>query len=1102
MTQPARVALRIAALAAATVVLFAPLAPAQTLYGSIVGTVVDSSGAAVPGATVTATNTGTNLKIDTVSGSEGGYTFRNLPPGTYDLSVNMQGFRELRQTGVPVSAGNPVRIELKLEVGALTEAVNVVSETTLLQTEKADIHTELQSKELVNLPLNQFRNYQALINLVPGATPAQTQNAEIDTPGRALTTNVNGTQRNNNAFRIDGAVSVNIWLPHHVGYVNPAETIESVNISTNNFDADQGMAAGMAVTVVTKSGTNEFHGSAYFFRNQDELNANGYYNNAFGLKRAPLSRNVYGGTLGGPIQKNKLFFFGSFERYDDTRGYQDVYTVPTAKMRAGDFSEVAAAYPDFQLYNPLTGNADGTGRTPFAGSRIPAGLISPVALKVMNAYPMPNTAQDLDSNGLADDYVIQREPTFGRNNYDAKLTWQRSTSHNVWAKFSMLRAKVSNLFMLGYDGGGLGDTKVYVGTVGHTWTLSPTVVLDGSFGINQQNQTVTGPDYGTNIGSDDWGIPGTNGDDIRQSGMPLFYNGYQIGQPNGWVPLFRKERSYTFTSALTKVFPKHEIRGGIDIVRHELNHWQPEFGEGPRGAFGFSGYETAADGYEPLQWNSFASFLLGVPDYVAKDVQAEEMTGREWQSALFIRDRWNVTKKLTLSLGARLEYYPLMKRADRGLERLDYNSYTVLIGGKGGVPEDVGIQLKKWYFAPRLGLMYRLTDNSVVRAGYGRTFNALPWSRPMRGSYPLDISYANSSDTYQWVGTLGEGIPPIEVPDISSGHIPLPEGIFMRSPNPTDVNRATIQQWNLAFEQRLPWDVSLEVAYVGSRTDGGYADLNVNYADPGTGQAGRKYYASAGTNSINDWAARTKSRYKSLQVALNRPFRNGLMLKGAYTLSQAKNETDDDGWTSVTWNYPGMYDQNFALAGFDRTHVFQLGFLYELPFLKDKKGVAAAILHGWQLNGIASAYSGTPFSISGSNGQLNAPGAGPVQINYSGDYSPSGSAGSDTEPWYDPSLFSQPTGATVAGFGNSGRNKFRRPGVWNLDLSLFRQFPIGKTMAEVRVEASNVFNHTNWGAPNTDFYSPNFMKFTPSSAYPGSDLTGPRRVQLGVRYQF
>jgi hypothetical protein len=1101
--------------------LLVPLpAAAQTLYGSIVGTVSDPQGAAIPGATVTATNTGTGNKVDVVTDSDGNYAFRNLLPGTYTLGASLQGFRELNQTGLRVSAGNPVRVDLKLEVGALAETVNVVSETTLLQTEKADLNTELSSKDIVNLPLNQFRNYQALLNLVPGATPAVFQNAEIDTPGRSLRTWVNGTQPNSNAFRIDGAVSVNIWLPHHAGYISPAETIDTVNASTNNFDADQGMAAGAAITVVTKSGTNELHGSAFWFHNQEGLNANTLFNNAFGLAKPDLSRNIYGGTLGGPILKDKLFFFGSWERFQDRRGFTQTFSVPTERMRNGDFSEVATAYAGrFQIYDPYTGGAGGAGRTPFPNYTIPANLINPVAKDVLAYYPLPNTNQDLNSNQVMDDYFYDRTIKMDRDNFDVKLTWQRTQAHSLWAKFGMLDNEgTGDNFTLGFEEGSLGDTRVYVGTIGHTWTLSPSLVLDGNFGINHMDQTVTGPDYGQNIGLE-LGIPGTNSEDIRYSGLPYFNlgtqpNAYTIGLTPGWMPLFRKERSWTFSSALTKVFPKHEIRTGIDIVRHELNHWQPEWGGGVRGQLVFSNLTTSTPGYTPLSWNGFAGFLLGLQSQNIKDVQNIEMSGREWQGALYVRDRWSVNSKLTLSLGLRLEYYPLMTREGRGsIERLELDTYTLLLGGLGDVPEDLGINLQKWYLAPRLGAIYRLTEKSVIRAGYGRTFNPVPWSRPMRGSYPFDVWVTNTAEQYAWLGTLQDGIPPVVVPDLSSGRVPFPRGAFMRTPNPDDVDRGVIQQWNVAFEQRLPWDISAEIAYVGTATDGGYADLNLNYGEPGGGNAARKYFAVAGTTALNDWAGRTRSRYKALQLALNRPFRNGLMLKGAYTLSEAKDMTrnSEDGWTDLTWNHPLMYDQNFALSVFDRTHIFQLGFLYELPFYKNSQSTLGKILGGWQINGIAAAYSGTPFSIPGTNPALDCQGCGNgdwILINVSGDPKPIGTPGSPTETYYDKSLFSQPTGANVAGFGNSGRNGFRRPSVWNVDLSLFKSFQIGRVRPEIRIEAANVFNHPNWSNPVTSFTANNFLQFTPSNYDAGNTnlaataTPGPRRVQLGLRVEF
>jgi hypothetical protein len=1082
------------------------------LYGGIVGNVTDPQSNAVPGVTLTATNLGTSLKVEEVTDATGAFAFRNLPPGTYSLTATLSGFREHQQTSIPVTAGNPVRINISLELGALTEHVEVASQTTLLQTDKTDLNTVLTSKEVTDLPLNQYRNYQALLNLVPGATPAQFQNAEIDTPGRSLRTWVNGTQPNSNATRIDGAVSVNIWLPHHVGYVQPAETIDTVNMSTNNFDADLGMAAGAATTVVTKSGTNELRGSAFEYYNSDNLNANSLFNDAFDLPKSPLSHNIYGGTAGGPIVRNKLFYFGSWEHLRDRRGTNQTFGVPTATMRNGDFSEVAAAYGSrFQLYNPFTGGAGGVNRDVFQNFAIPSGMIDPIARAVLGYYPLPNTTQDLNSNQILDDYTVPRTVMVDRGNFDTKISFQRTPAHQIWGKFSMLNADVTDNFTLGFDNGSIGHTRVYVGTVGHTWTLGRAMVLDGNFGVDVQKQHVTGPDFGQNIGLD-LGIAGVNDpSDIRASGMPTFNvgdqpDGYTIGGTPNWMPLFRDERTYTFSSALTKAFAQHELRAGVDVVRLELTHRQAEFGTyGLRGGFGFDSLTTSTPGYIPLMWNQFAGFLLGIPSSFAKDVQTEDQTGREWQSAVYVRDRWNVSQKLTLNLGLRTEFYPLMRRADRGLERLDYNTYTVLIGGRGDVPENVGINLKTTYFAPRVGAIYRLGENSVFRVGYGRTINPLPWSRPMRGSFPQDINFNNAADQYATITTLAGGIPPVPLPDISSGHVPLPSGVFMRSPNPNDVDRGIIQQWNVAYEYRLPWDISADIAYVGTRTDGGYADLNLNYGVPGGGNASRQYFGVAGTTDILDWAARTKSRYNALQVALNRPFKNGLAVKGAYTLSRAKDMADEDGWVGLTWNTPLMYDQNFAVSGFDRTHILQMGVMYTLPFMKDSTGALARVVQDWQVNGIFAAFSGTPYSIDGTNPDLNCPGCGSIFINVSGDPKASGSAGSSTEPYYPVGIFSQPTGASVDGFGNSGRNAFRRPPVWNTDLSVFKAFQVGRIRPEIRLEAANIFNHPNWGAPVTTFTANNFMLFTPSSYDGGGGSTntpGPRRFQVGLRLQF
>ena len=399
MSEPTRVrlpilrALGVAMIAAVALGLGVQSAGAQVLYGSIVGNVNDAQGASIPGATVTITSKETGLSRDTTSGNDGAYSLINVLPGSYDLKVALQGFREFVRTGVPVTVGSISRVEVSLEVGALSETVTVASAVQLLQTDKADVHTELKGTEITSLPLNQFRNYQALLNLVPGASPGRLQNAETDTPSRSLANNVNGQAINSNATRTDGATNVNIWLPSHNMNISPAETIDTVNISTNNFDAEQGMAGGAAITVVTKSGTNELKGSAFEFFNSEKLNASPFF---FGSSTAgkptkpPVKRNIFGGTVGGPVLKNRVFFFGSFEGYKQKGDFTQTFNVPNAALKAGDFSNALNANGSLQvIYDPRTGNADGTGRTPFPGNVIPQSRISSIARQLLELVPGP-----------------------------------------------------------------------------------------------------------------------------------------------------------------------------------------------------------------------------------------------------------------------------------------------------------------------------------------------------------------------------------------------------------------------------------------------------------------------------------------------------------------------------------------------------------------------------------------------------------------------------------------------------------------------------------------------------------------------------------------
>jgi hypothetical protein len=1102
----------------AVLALTASAAAAQILYGSVTGVVKDPQGGNVPGATVVIVNKETNLTKETTTDADGAFSILNVLPGPYDVKVTLQGFRESVRRDVPVTIGQMSRVTVALEVGSVSETVTVVSNTQLLQTDKADVSTELKSSEIVAMPLNRFRNYQALMNLVPGTTPMAFGNAETDTPARSLATNVNGQVNTNNTTRTDGATNMNIWLPNHNMYISPAETVDTVNVSTSSFDAEQGNAGGAAVTVITKSGTNLFKGSAFEYFNSDKLNATPrFFGQGDTPAKLPLKANTYGATLGGPIRKNKVFFFGSFEGFRRTQSLFTFFTVPNAALRAGDFSGAVNTNGTIQqIYDPISGTGNGVGRTQFTNNVIPTARLDPIALKVLALFPLPNRT-GIGAGNLTNNYQRQEDRTFNRDNMDAKVNWNRTSAHQIWGKFSYMNAVVDDLTnYLGPDPKASGDggfTKVYQATAGQTWTLTPTMLMDTTFGFGMQKQDVYGPDFQAgNYGLDVLGIPGTNDQgsgDARYAGYPVFNTGFSAaGNRDGWNPIFRDERTYTLSTNISKMKGRHDIRGGYLMNFFYLDHWQPETGN-PRGSFTFNADTTGlnATGAQGRNfYNQFASFLLGYVGTAGKSVQNEVMTAREWQHSLYVRDLWTPTGKLTFDFGLRYELYPIMKRADgRGVDRLDLDNpdfsrkLDVLIAGRGGNPQSSGMKMSWNNFAPRLGAIYRLNEVTVLRAGYGLTYNATPWARAVRGDNDYPVTIAGSFpavDTFGFARTLAQGIPILTPPNQSTGRVPLDRSAAEYTPEIDNIDRGYVQTWNVAFERRLPYDVSVDVAYVGAKGTDGYAALDINAPTVlGTGNQGRPFFSLGRIIRLDSWGARLPTDYKSLQVSLNKPFTKGLLFKGAYTLSKSMNETDSDGRATLSFNTPSELHRNWAPAGFDRRHNFQMGFAYSLPWQSNghHDNVFKAIVNDWQLNGLMAAFSGTPFTVTASGTALNTP-SNLQTADLVGDFTVLGHIG-NAGKWYDTAAFAQPTGVR---FGTSRRNQFYGPGGYNLDFSVFRAFPFaGTKRIEVRMEAGNVLNHGVFNNPSGDITSGTFGQVTGVNGnYPE------RQIRLGIRFQF
>jgi hypothetical protein len=1079
--------------AVASISLTYECAQAQVLYGTLVGNVKDASGGVIQGATVTAVSRETNYTGQTLANGAGQYAFRDLRPGTYTVKISVPGFKEFVRTDVSVTINSVKRIDATLEVGSPGETVTVSAQALRLQTDKADVHREIPVKEVTELPLRQYRNYQSLIDLVPGTTPSAFQNAQMDTPAMALATHINGVAGTNNNTRLDGALNIIPWLPSHSAYVAPQESVQTVSISTNSFDAEQGIAGGAAIAVQTKSGTNEFHGVAFEYHRNSAFSARHFFTPE-GSSVPKSLLNMFGGNLGGPIRKDRLFFFVNAEALRQRDNYSALQTVATGPMRTGDLSAMGTP-----IYDPATGDSAGKGRTAFANGVIPATRLDAISLKMLSLVPMPN----VPGAAWLNNYYASAPWAFNRDVYDFKVDWARSAKNTIWLKYSLMNSLVDGQYALGeafgpglpFGGGGKGTVRVHVGTIGAYYAASPGFLVDGTIGMMRYVNHVRHPDMGVNYGLDVLGIPGTNGPDIRQSGKPQFVigGGYtSLGMVDVYFPADRWDYTYTYSGNATWSRGRHEIRFGPDAARFGMNHWQPEAGGGPRGSFHFDGSTTALNGGPaPRPANYMAAFLLGLASSVRKSLQYyDPMSTREWQVALYFRDRWQVRSNLTVTLGVRWEYYPIVDRGFHGIERYDPDTNKVYIGGYRGVEWNAGTTASRKLFAPRAGIAYRLGRHGVVRAGYGITFDPFNLGRPMRSPYPaVPQLVLGGPGSFVPYGRVSDGIPPMPVPDIAQGIIDIP-GTYQTSTLPKGpFHRGYIQSWNLTYERTLLFDLIWNVGYVATRgtnisenivtrAGGGWP---VNNPPLGTGRAGRplnvKFGRSVNTTILQPWA---NSVYDSLQTSLERRFTKGLMLKSIYTWSHCIQAQSPAG----PFGLPELFYLNRGPCGFDRRHNFRTAWIYELPWGPDSRwfrsGTAGAVLGGWQVNGIFSAVTGKPFGVSASNSLLNTDGTtGQTPDLVKPEVKKLGDIGVGS-PFYDPSAF-RPVMETR--YGNYGASTLTGPGIVNLDLGLFRAFRLTENKGlQFRAEVFNLTNTPHFNNPSTSNTSATNMSFNPDGS--------------------
>jgi hypothetical protein len=1051
----------------------AGIAQAQVLYGTLVGRVEDQSGAVLPGAKITVINKATGQQRETTTDESGSFAFRDLQAGIYDLKVMQSGFKSYAKAGLGVTINNIAREDVRMEVGATAESVTVTAEASVLQTDRADVSSQLDRTQVTNLPIGSGRNFQQLYKLIPGASPPVELHSDAGNPQRALGTNFNGVSYSNNNTRLDGATVSYPWLPHIVAYVPPADAVEMVNIVTNSFDAEQGMAGGAAVSVSIKSGTNEYHGTGHWFHTNSALRARNYF--FYGDQLPKNILNQFGGTFGGPIKKNKLFFFGSWERTVRRQNASAFRTVPSAALRQGDFTGTGA-----QIYDPATGNPDGSGRQLFPNNRIPANRIDSIAQKMIELIPQPNLTT------FPSNYFASGTYEFNRDNLDFKVNYNPTAQASMFVRYSF---SPSNIFDPPSLGPALGDAlaggqpgrapgRVQSAAVGGAYTISPRVLVDANIGFTRQRLGAQNIDIDQNYGLDVLGIPGTNGPDQLQGGYPRFtISGFSsIGNPNVSNPFLFRDNQYVAVGNLNWMRGAHSLRFGGEYTYYTINHFQPQAAFGPRGGFNFSGGLTAlraTGAAAPTLYNGWADFLLGLPQSMGKDLQYINPAAVRMPSwGFYGRDQWQVNRKLTLNYGLRYEYYPFATRDHRGGERYDPITDKVLVGGLGDVPEDTGVDVGSGQLAPRFGVAYRVTEKTVVRAGYGISIDPNSF-RNMRDAYPATISTQFSgASTFQAAGTLKTGIPAVPVPDLSQGIISLPTAVGTQT-FPEVFHRGYIQSYNLTVQQDIGAGFVVQASYVGSRAIRQTANVNINAAGPGGGNSGRALFPQFGRiANINMLMPFNTATYNSLQTQVTHRFANSFLFGLSYTYAKAISYADNSD-SGLTWHWAPMWSRNRAVAGFDRTHNLQIYGVYELPFGEGKRwasgGPIAALAGGWQLNWAFSKLSGTPFTVGSSGTSVNAPGNTQTADQVLPEVKILGHVGRG-ESYFDPNAFAP---VTAVRFGTAGRNTLRGPGLVNLDASLFRDFRLSERWKiQFRAEAFNVTNTPAFNNPGATVSAP------------------------------
>jgi hypothetical protein len=1203
-----------------------PQANAQAVYGSILGTVTDPQGAAVVGAKVLITDQNKGTTQETTTNDSGNYSVTHLIPDTYSVKVEGQGFKSTQQKDVVVRADNGSLVDLQLQLGSTSESVEVTGEAPQLKTDRADVSIEFDSRMVENLP-NLNRNFTNLELASPGTQKLSWGHAATENPQGSQQIFVQGQHFSGTAYELDGTDNQDPILGIIV--VNPnLDAVTETKFATQGYDAEFGKAVAGIVTAQTKSGTNDFHGSAFWFRRTDATQAKdpftqwdaGPASNPYKGSPIPSGRwQQFGGSIGGPIIKNKLFFFGDYQATRQSNGVTNQLTIPTARVvsTCNPATNQNSATPGFcdlseyltagvtgggQAYNPtpgsnnasatLTGN--GGVRAPFGpggnctGNCIPITQISPQAGAMLALFPAPTTS------GVLNNFFASGPGPFSQNSFDTRIDFAASSTVSVFGRFSLDYFKLSGKGVLGALGGpgsgllGLAGSSIthnYSLATGFTKTVNATLLTDFRFGWFKYNPQTQKPDGGTPMTG--FGIPNANTSDPKTAGLGEFQLGPDPVTGNGGAPnnggngsviasfgdglgvgrcncpLTEKEDQFQFVNNWTKTRGNHTIKFGAD-VRYARNLRIPS-DNNRTGEYNFSPQETSLQGAGGLD---LASFLLGdvssLSRYVTNPALTNINNAAERQKRLFFygQDTYRATSKLTLSYGLRWEIYTpesVLGKGYGGFANIVDNGGTgaIRVAGVGPYGLNGNIQNDLHAFAPRLGVAYQFTPKTVVRIGYGRSYDigvfgsnfghTVTQNLPVLVKQNVDASNAvfgsKASANYIPVFTLAQGPIAAPFPTIpSNGQITFPSldqaglgflvtGSHIRPPKQV---LPTLDAWNLTVQRQVTNTISAEVAYVGNKGSHGFVGDGPNYdvnqksmflfgaTDPLTGGAYPDQVrrplcapnlATDTCNRIGDslgnyYGNDASTNYNAFEAKVDKRFSQGLQFITHYTFSRSRAYNNT--------YYPDSHPIAYGPNDFTRNHVFVITTVYELPFGKGKTFLGDSgramdyVIGGWQLSNNTNWSSGLPWTPT-----TNECGAqqdvGVCRPNKGSGSFPTGPGSFDgtthTVRFFTPltSLGGPFTDAGKGNLGNVGYNSMRGPAGFYSDLSLVKAIPITERVkAQFRMDAFNVFNHpvyafsgNNGANPCVDCQGGNNGKITDIEG--GTTM---REVQFALRLTF